>query len=119
MMWLYVKENKRQHFVPKFKKHSNLAKATLTIFFGPRIPTGVFQPCRRKKKNLTSQIFSYRTFFADFADFFYRNTTDLVTKIPTLFDMSEGKKTKNIGMSVFFSCLAHSELVGGIVDQRI
>ena len=24
-------------------------KATLTIFFGPRIQAGVFQPCRRKK----------------------------------------------------------------------
>ena len=31
-------------------------KATLTIFFGPRSPTGVFQACRRKKKFKKSSI---------------------------------------------------------------
>ena len=42
-------------------------QATLSIFFGPRIPTGIFQSCRRKKKievkSHTSDFFLSRDFF--------------------------------------------------------
>ncbi len=46
-----------------------------------------------KNKKRTSQVrFFYRTFFADFADFFNRNTTDLIKKYSPLFDIF-GEKT--------------------------
>ncbi len=57
--------------------------------------------------------------FCRFCPFFGENTTDLVKKNPTLLVMSEEKNKKNIQTSVFFSRLAHFQLVGGIVDQRI
>ena len=40
-----------------------------------------------------SDFFSYQTFFADFTDFFYRSTTDLVKKI-LLFLTRRRKKSK-------------------------
>ena len=74
------------HTCNPWPAEQNLYKATLAIFFGPWIPTRVFQPCRRKKiekKNSMNQILFFLVghFFADFAHFFDRNTTQLVTKI--------------------------------------
>ena len=81
-------------------------RATLTIFFGPRIPTVVLQPCRRKKikkkKIHKSVFFLVRHFCADFAHF-DGNTTDLVKKILHFWHVGGQNKKKRSNVSFFSS----------------
>ena len=91
--------------------------------FGPWIPTEVFQPCRRNKKDKKklhrSDFFLVGHFLQILPIFFYRNATNLVKKHSTLFDMSEENIKKTFECQCFFSHRAHFDLVRGIVDQRI
>ena len=69
----------------------NIAEAILTIFYGRRIPTEDFVPCRRGKKTSGVRFFFLSETFGRFWLFLDRKTTDVREKIDCLLSMSEKK----------------------------
>ena len=92
-------------------------KGILSIFYGRRIPTEVFVPCRRKKNK--NKIPGVRFFF--FSETFGRFWLFLDRKGKILLSSHHvgGKNKMALRCQFFFPCRGQFHLIGGLVAHRI